>query len=568
VTPTGSLTYAWRVDSGSWSSFSGSTTATTGTLSDGSHTFEVKAKDAAGNEDDLSPASDTFTVDTTAPAAPTISAPTSDGTTDPDGDLSLTFSGEGGASFACDLDVTGSVTDSFTSCTSPKTYADQVNNAYTFRVRQTDVAGNTSTNATRTLTVSLQNASPFPGVRHYPSLGVKKGAGVNPSWRYDADLIDEQYECYVGSSAANPSQCSSATTNEQDYLDLDSGDGERYWFTGGRKFMWSDVLHDQTDSPSSRAQAQDPDWCNYKWNTGCNSEAAQNHIQTMINESSAIAADKAKYSIVVATTATSEQDPVPSWVETQDNTVYGADLTWTDGQNKVHVRIDKSGGWQAIADFLQALTAKYGDNEDIASITHGEYFTNPDGGGMPLNSTQETAYYQNAILIWDHWIDNAPEDANGDRMELLQSQPIVQGGVVTAADISDAGADNTGMGVSGSGPTMFTNGQLYPIRRALYGDVPLNHLNDVGPLGQSTNWPAIADPFGFGANTNHALEYQHVVWNYATEGSSDDLDKMTLDSITMSDDTTYRDDWHLAFGKFGPNGTHVSQWGQLPNEAP
>ncbi|HET9867871.1 MAG TPA: hypothetical protein VFQ06_11305 [Nitrospira sp.] len=146
-----------RVDAGSFAACT--SPHTTATLADGSRTFEVRAKDAANNVDGT-PASDTFTVDTAPPAAPSISAPASDGTTDTDGNLSFTFSGEGGASFECDLDVTGSVSDSFTSCTSPKTYTGQANGAYTFRVRQIDAAGNTSANATRTLTVAIPGDLP------------------------------------------------------------------------------------------------------------------------------------------------------------------------------------------------------------------------------------------------------------------------------------------------------------------------------------------------------------------------------------------------------------------------
>jgi hypothetical protein len=70
-TSTGDLVYSYKLDSGSWSSWTSSTSKTYNNLSDGSHTFKVKAKDEAGNEDE-SPASRRFSVDTADPNAPTI----------------------------------------------------------------------------------------------------------------------------------------------------------------------------------------------------------------------------------------------------------------------------------------------------------------------------------------------------------------------------------------------------------------------------------------------------------------------------------------------------------------
>jgi probable HAF family extracellular repeat protein len=63
------LRYSYKVDGGAWSSYSFETSVTLGGasgLSEGSHTFYVKAKDEAANEDQ-SPAERSFTVDTTQP---------------------------------------------------------------------------------------------------------------------------------------------------------------------------------------------------------------------------------------------------------------------------------------------------------------------------------------------------------------------------------------------------------------------------------------------------------------------------------------------------------------------
>jgi RHS repeat-associated protein len=55
------LQFAWRLDGGAFTAFSPATTATLTELTEGAHTFEVTARDLAGNEDPT-PASRTFTV--------------------------------------------------------------------------------------------------------------------------------------------------------------------------------------------------------------------------------------------------------------------------------------------------------------------------------------------------------------------------------------------------------------------------------------------------------------------------------------------------------------------------
>jgi flagellar hook assembly protein FlgD len=62
----GPLTYAYQLDSGTWSAFDSATSYTLTNLADGSHTFSVKAKDQAGNED-ATPMVRHFTVDSISP---------------------------------------------------------------------------------------------------------------------------------------------------------------------------------------------------------------------------------------------------------------------------------------------------------------------------------------------------------------------------------------------------------------------------------------------------------------------------------------------------------------------
>src|SRR5207245_1146636 len=112
-------------------------------LADGSHTFQVKATDAAGNTGTA--ASYTWTVDTTAPTASITASPSNPSN---NASPSFSFSSEAGATFQCALDGAA-----FASCTSPKSYSSLVEGSHTFQVKATDTAGNTGTAASYTWTV-------------------------------------------------------------------------------------------------------------------------------------------------------------------------------------------------------------------------------------------------------------------------------------------------------------------------------------------------------------------------------------------------------------------------------
>src|SRR5262249_57981154 len=79
ITAIGHLVFAWRVDGAAFNAFSPATTATLSGLTSGAHTFEVKARDQAGNESPV--VSRSFTVST---LRVTITSPT-DGATVPAG---------------------------------------------------------------------------------------------------------------------------------------------------------------------------------------------------------------------------------------------------------------------------------------------------------------------------------------------------------------------------------------------------------------------------------------------------------------------------------------------------
>ena len=138
---TGALTFECRLDLGGWSSC---TSPETVSVAQGSHTFEVRASDEAGNTD-ATPASHTWFVDTTAPETSIDSNPS-----DPTNSsaASFTFSGTdnhsaaGDLTFECELDGAD-----FGSCSSPESYTSLAEGSHTFKVRASDEAGNTDATA-------------------------------------------------------------------------------------------------------------------------------------------------------------------------------------------------------------------------------------------------------------------------------------------------------------------------------------------------------------------------------------------------------------------------------------
>ena len=127
-------TFECRIDGGSWTSCS--SPHTLAALGAGSHTFDLRATDIAGNTD-TTPASYTWTIDLTAPNTTIDSTPPT-----PDNDSTPTFtfsSTESGSTFECRLDG-----GSWTLCASPFTVSPALlEGSHTFQVRAIDPAGNT-----------------------------------------------------------------------------------------------------------------------------------------------------------------------------------------------------------------------------------------------------------------------------------------------------------------------------------------------------------------------------------------------------------------------------------------
>jgi hypothetical protein len=151
----GGVGFQCQLDGGG---FTGCPPASYSGLGDGFHTFDVKAIDPAGNESSVT--SSSWTVDTTAPPAPTIGS----GPPNPTTQTSASFSfsdAEGGVSFQCQLDGAG-----FSGCP-PASYSGLSDGAHTFEVRAVDAAGNPSGVASYTWTIDT-TPPPAPAITSAP----------------------------------------------------------------------------------------------------------------------------------------------------------------------------------------------------------------------------------------------------------------------------------------------------------------------------------------------------------------------------------------------------------------
>ncbi|MBD1542923.1 phytase [Arthrobacter sp. IA7] len=153
-----SATFACSLDSAAFVSCA-SPTSYTG-LSAGSHTFRVRASDQNGV--DPTPASYTWTVDTTPPGADTTPPDTTitsgPPTTSTSTSASFAFtSNEANSTFECSLDGAPR-----TACSSPQTYTGLSIGSHTFGVWATDAAGNTDATAS-TQTWSVGPSDPGGG---------------------------------------------------------------------------------------------------------------------------------------------------------------------------------------------------------------------------------------------------------------------------------------------------------------------------------------------------------------------------------------------------------------------
>ena len=177
-------------------------------LTSGSHTFQVRATDAANNTDQT-PASFTWTIDITPPDTTITSAPPAT-TNSTSASFSFT-STEAGSTFACSLDGAG-----FTACASPQNYTGLAVSSHNFQVRAIDAAGNFDTTpASHTWTINAADTTP-------PETTITSGPpattnSTSASFSFTSTEAGSTFECSLDGAAFT------ACASPQNYTSLAVG---------------------------------------------------------------------------------------------------------------------------------------------------------------------------------------------------------------------------------------------------------------------------------------------------------------------------------------------------------
>lgn len=175
-------------------------------LTHGSHTFRVRAVDAADNVDP-SPASRTWTVDLEGPTVTITSGPV-DLSDSAAAQFSFTAS-EAGSTFECSVHAPGG-TPSWQACTSPQSYTGLSDGDHTFAVRGTDPVGNTGMPATWDW--SIDTDPPTTAIDTAPASPTNL---ASISYAFSADESPVTYQCSFVAQGNTPSW--SACTSPRAY---------------------------------------------------------------------------------------------------------------------------------------------------------------------------------------------------------------------------------------------------------------------------------------------------------------------------------------------------------------
>ncbi|MCO5315807.1 MAG: hypothetical protein M9938_06570 [Solirubrobacterales bacterium] len=190
-------TFECRIDSSQAADWAACTSPQQYTgLTDGSHTFEVRATDLGGNVEAI-PDHRTWTVDATAPTVTIDSGPTGVVATQ---DATIAFTvDDNTATVECRLD-SNDVND-WAACASPKELTGLTDGDHTLEVRATDPVGNVSPVASRTWTVDTTPPTTTIDSTPTPDINDGKVHSIRATFEFSANEPGSSFECRIDSNA-------------------------------------------------------------------------------------------------------------------------------------------------------------------------------------------------------------------------------------------------------------------------------------------------------------------------------------------------------------------------------
>jgi hypothetical protein len=169
-----------------------------GPLADGTHSFQVRAKNAGGTG---APTTYSWRVDTLAPTTTIDSKPV-----DPSPGKSSAFTfhaEEAGSSFECSLDKGAEIGD-FSPCTSGKTYSSLADGEYTFNVRAKDTATNLGSPSSFGWKVDNSLADTTPPQTTIGSKPPDPSPSADAFFSYESNEAGSSFECTLDGAVFSP----------------------------------------------------------------------------------------------------------------------------------------------------------------------------------------------------------------------------------------------------------------------------------------------------------------------------------------------------------------------------
>ncbi len=329
------------------------------------------------------------------------------------------------------------------------------------------------------------------------------------------------------------------------------------------KFRWSEAYVNDQIKPT-RSQARDPNWSNYIWNqkepsSGYVIDGISDALESdLINNGSGIA----KLSVSIGLSATSDNLLPPGWMR-KDKA-----LTWVEGRNNNgknnnwHVRFDNPVAVDHAEDFLAAFLAKYGNNKGLHSINIGEYYF---GQKQYIPSGLDRTKYSLGVKnLWEQMVAAAPRDENGQRINIVQTNPMFASGLT----VEDMEALEIGISTSDTNISFpVSSNSVSDAMRKLY-DGKKTHVMIAGDAryacqGRRQQWSGTANPFGHRKGYSGVATPQEILW-YHGEAGPVPTHSIFMTIATWCDGPQTTQNFIDAIRKFGRCGTEAHEWGAAP----